>query len=121
MSLSSGLKSPGAVTVQDAIESSDAFLHTFPITCRFGDQDPLVDFFDSESRLYAFQRAADEGGPEGLAEDMDDEDEDNGFSSESDDGESVDDDFESMSGDEEVDEQAVDDEMDGGEEWVDEE
>lgn len=116
----SALKFPGAVTVQTAIESQSKFLHTFPITCRFGDQDPLVDFFDTESRLYAFQRAADEGGPEGLAG----EGEEGEFSEEDEsvDG-SVEDDFESMSGDsEEEDEQAVDDEMDGGEEggWVDE-
>lgn len=47
-----------------------------PSSHQFGDQDPLVDFFDEESKLYQFQRSAAEGGPEGEEGEEDDSESD---------------------------------------------
>lgn len=84
---------------------------------QFGDQDPLVDFFDTQSNLYAFQQSAAEGGPEGVENDDDESsDDDNSSDQDMDDSDESD--------DQSADDQLMDDDVaeegeDGG--WVDEE
>ncbi|KAL7408826.1 hypothetical protein BDY24DRAFT_261855 [Mrakia frigida] len=105
------LRSPGAMSVQKLIEEQSSFLHVFPITCRFGDQDPLVDFFDEESKLYQFQRSAAEGGPEG------EEGEEDGSESDSDSDQDMDEE-EVAESDDQLDDEVSTENEDSG--WVDE-